>query len=405
MPSDEEFRRVAEDLRGLARSLTRDLREAADRIKQQSRAGWTNPHQPWGDWRSHSWDAPTEPRAPTDGAGGEAGEGSEGPSSADAPPGSAPPWMPYSGWNPDWQWRDYRRSTRRGRHNGPRNYGATPYGPAPSATAPGEPASAGGAPPGWVGRATMAPPPPTPRPKRQRPPLRHRHDGSTLVGALALVFGLAWLASRTHLASVSTEVVLAVALMILGGTMVVTARTDWALSRRAWPALLGAGLVIAAIATSPSLGVPTDWNDLRIGAHTVQFSEWSSLPATYRGGIGKTTIDLSALPVPAPEDHHVDVTATVGQLVILLPPHVHAVVDAEMAAGDIQINGQDVDNGIRPKYHEVFSPEATGGTLFVHAKSGPGNLHIETRDPYTANIPPRPNIKAAPSVPSPPGKP
>jgi hypothetical protein len=252
----------------------------------------------------------------------------------------------------------------------------------------------------------MAPPPPAPRPKRQRPPLRHRHDGSTLVGALALLFGLAWLASRTHLASVSTEVVLAAALMILGGTMVVTARTDWALSRRAWPALLGAGLVIAAIATSPSLGVPTDWNDMRIGARTVQYSTWESVPATYHGGIGKTTVDLSALPARPPQNRNFEVTTTTGQLVILLPPDVHVVVDAELAVGAIGINGGVVDDGIRPKVHREVGPEIPGGVLNLHAKSGPGNIQIEVRDPSSGKISaePTPAIPPIPPI-KPPGTP
>jgi len=256
---------VAEDLRGLARSLARDLRAAADQVRDQSRSVHHAARHAYG------------PPPPTNGAdeqqhdpagagNGEGGQGGQGATAQD-------PWR----WGHDWTgWQTGARGWgppngwgRRPRHR--RDPWAHWGPPNPPTTV-----ASGGATTSSPGTVTAAPP--AHRPRRQPPPLRHKRDGSTLVGALALVFGLAWLATRTHLVSLSTETVVAVALLVVGGTMVVTARTDWALSRRAWPALLGAALVLAAIASSTSLGLPTDWRDLRVGSHTTPFTTWEGLP-------------------------------------------------------------------------------------------------------------------------------
>src|SRR6202022_3966388 len=94
------------------------------------------------------------------------------------------------------------------------------------------------------------------------------------------------------------EAVLAVALMVLGAATVVTARTDWALSRRKWPIWLRAGPVL--VLTAPSAPPRFGRGFRRLGAQPepVAFTSWDSLPPTIDAGY----VDLTGLPVPPPAD-------------------------------------------------------------------------------------------------------
>jgi hypothetical protein len=65
-----------------------------------------------------------------------------------------------------------------------------------------------------------------------------------------VLFGVAWLIGATGALHVSIEGVVAVGLMLLGASLVVTGRTDWSLSRRSWPVWLGAALIAVLVATS-----------------------------------------------------------------------------------------------------------------------------------------------------------
>jgi hypothetical protein len=84
--------------------------------------------------------------------------------------------------------------------------------------------------------------------------VRHRRDGSTLISLLLVLVGLAWLGSASGVVSLSLETVLAAVLVVLGAAMVVTARTDWSLSRRHWPVWLGFIVLVLVIASAGSAG-------------------------------------------------------------------------------------------------------------------------------------------------------
>jgi predicted membrane protein len=230
--------------------------------------------------------------------------------------------------------------------------------------------------------------------------VRHRRDGSTLIGGLALVFGLAWLAARVNIASVSAEAVIAIALMIVGATMVITARTDWALSRRAWPALAGGVLVVAAMAASPSFG---NVSNLRIGDHTEQYTAWADVPAVVQGGVGHTIVDLSQLPAPPPQDMTLRVEAKIGKVDVLLPPNVHTIVNAGLAAGSIDVNGIPT-KGFRPRVGgQEISPTAPGPVLHLTIRAGPGAVDVGVVDPNAApskeTVVPAPTVPPEPTVP------
>src|SRR5438552_9196255 len=140
VPSDEEFRRVAEDLRGLARSLARDFRAAADQVRRTTNETIRDERDKFREQLRDERQKFREQRREDRRAG-------------------RPSWGPYVGPPPPFH------GSRTGR--------------------PWE--SKWGTPPLWqpkapsgTGMATV-PAPPAPRPpkvKKQLPPLRHRRDSS-----------------------------------------------------------------------------------------------------------------------------------------------------------------------------------------------------------------------------------
>ncbi len=86
---------------------------------------------------------------------------------------------------------------------------------------------------------------------------------------LAVLFGVAWLIGATGVLHVSIEAVVAVGLMLLGASLVVTGRTDWSLSRRSWPVWLGVGLIALLVATSSTFGIGNAFSSVSFGNKSV----------------------------------------------------------------------------------------------------------------------------------------
>jgi hypothetical protein len=198
-----------------------------------------------------------------------------------------------------------------------------------------------------------------------------------LLGLLAVVFGLAWLAAGTHVTHVSTEAVIAVALMVLGAATVVTARTDWALSRRSWPVIGGAVLALGLLALSASPSLPVGFRHLEVGARTVVPATWDDVPASVHAGFGKTVIDLTELPLPLPAARTLAVDSAAGRLEINVPADLPVVVDARVAAGMLDIDGVAL-SGVNRVAHQLLHPAAGGPVLTIELNSGFGSAAITT---------------------------
>jgi hypothetical protein len=414
VPSDDEFRRVAEDVRALARSLGRDLRTALDQARDDFSAASGSSRSPglrsareelarasrlarrefrqaqrafrhgeanlWPDVDANGLDADElggpasrparcgPPRWDNWGGGRYRGGAAER-SRTTAPAGWYPPRA--------------RNHAGRGRRGGRTDELST----IPVTAAP---------------------------PKPPSPPLRHRHDGTTLLGLLAVVFGVAGLAAGTGAVHVSAEAVVAIALMVLGGTMVVTARTDWALSRRTWPIFGGAVLGVALVAVAVTPALPVGFRHLQFGSNTVAPSSWSAVPATVHGGAGHSVVDLTGIdgPLTAPRTLVVDNAA--GKMEIDLPSSVRVIVRATVAAGDIQIDGVNT-SGLRRSVEQVLNPTMPGPSLTLLLRGGfgqvlvnpaamatPASVAPDSKVPFTTVVPPVPATVAPPSVSGPP---
>ncbi len=407
MPSDDELRRVAEDVRALARSLARDFRSAVDRVQDgtEGPGGGDGPAAGSGsrsrERRSAREDfadagrvarqefrrvqralhRSTQYHYPYPPAGGDEGADDTGSAvAADIEPGPG---------------------------CGPR---CDNWGGRPRDRMGARPGDWGG--PGWTGRGRALGPPSSvavreraPKPARApkpvpvpRPPLRHRHDGSTLIGLLAVVFGLAWLTAITGVANVSAVTVVAVALMVVGVAMVVTARTDWALSRRAWPILGGGMLAATLLAFSISPNLPVGFQHLSVGSRTITPATWAAVPATVHGGFGRTAIDLTGLSDPPPQAKTLAVDNAAGQLEIMLPANLTVVLHATVSAGLININGQ-FASGVSRSVDQTLNSGTAGPALTLTVQSGFGDTEI-TQLPYGAK--PSGSISVKPSIPTPP---
>ncbi len=328
MARDDEFRKVAEDVRALARSLANDLRDAVD----QARSGG----HPAG-------------QAVRDGVKGVADQVSK-----DLRAGLA----------------GARNTRRRNYYSGYNWWGRPPWAPpTPPPGAPGSTAGtpAGGAPP-WSGRT--APgwaryPYRPPRPARApRPPVRRRWDASTVLGLLAVLFGVAWLLGAVHALHVSVEAVVAIGLMLLGASLIVTGRTDWSLSRRSWPVWLGAGMIVTLVATSSTFGIGGALQDISFGGtHAVP-----STGQTVHGGFGNLTVDATNLK----DGDSVNIESVAGKIsVTRLPKGSTLAVNAHVLAGQICVEGKSVSNGVGASVNQNF-PGARGEpiTLNVHEVFG-----------------------------------
>lgn len=342
VPRDDELRKVAEDIRALARSLARDFREAVD----QSRA------------RGHP---PGE--AIKRGLKDVAGETKRGVKDTWT---NAGPSGPY--WNNKYWQREWARHNRYRARYGNKYW----FPPAPP---PGVPGSPPGEPAGGVLVQDGPPPvPPTPwHPHRRRsslPPVRRRWDGTTIFGTLAVLFGFAWLLSAVHAIHVSVEGVVAVGLMLLGAAMIVTGRTDWSLSRKSWPVWLGLGLIVVLLATSRAFGGASAADSVSFGDKTVTVAHSGE---QISGGFGTLTVNAANLV----NGGHLTVSNIAGNVKIALPQNTQTIVNAKMAAGEICAGGHHRSDGVGASTHAQIppaNPPASGTppvlTIDVHESFG-----------------------------------
>jgi hypothetical protein len=184
---------------------------------------------------------------------------------------------------------------------------------------------------------------------------------------------------------------------------VVTARTDWALSGRAWPIIGGATVAVGLLVIAVSPGLP-GFRHLQFGSRVVDPVAWTGLPAVIHGGVGTTTIYLASLPTPLPAPRTLAIDNAAGQMEITVP-NVPVRVVANLAAGQLVVNGV-VNAGWHRGYTVTLNPTAPGPTLTLLVQSGFGKVDIEpaaspaSADPAQTDQPTSSNFPLPPTVPS-----
>lgn len=187
-----------------------------------------------------------------------------------------------------------------------------------------------------------------------------------------VVFGVAWLISGLGAVHLATEAVLATGLMLLGISLIVTARTDWSLSRHAWPVVVGIVLLIGLFATSATFGVTGALSHLSFGDMHAQ----PSSGGTVYGGFGQLTVDAGRLH-PGDTLH---VQSVAGETRVDLPPGETAIVQGKVLAGQVCVNGHSYASGVGAASPTVQVPPSDqsqagpgGGrpvTIYVHQLAG-----------------------------------
>jgi hypothetical protein len=195
------------------------------------------------------------------------------------------------------------------------------------------------------------------------PPVRRRWDATTVIGMLAVLFGTAWLLGALHALSVPVEGAVAIGLMLLGASLIVTGRTDWSLSRHSWPVWLGAGLIAILVVTSSGLGVSGALNHISFG----NMSQTAEAGRTVYGGFGDLTVNARSLTA----GQSVRVESVAGRTMINTPAGVPVEVHAKVLGGQICVNGSDVQDGVNAEVNQrVVDGAGAPVTITAHQMFG-----------------------------------
>jgi hypothetical protein len=183
--------------------------------------------------------------------------------------------------------------------------------------------------------------------------VRHRWDATTVLGLLAVLFGVAWLIGATGVLHLSVEGVVAVGLMVLGAALVVTGRTDWSLSRRSWPVWLGLALIAVLIASSSTFGLGGAFSSVSFGNKNVPNP---AVGSTVHGGFGDLTVTL---PQAVHENGTIKVVSVAGRILLDAPQNpqspYNVTVDSRVFAGQICANGRNADDGVNAHAQPTFN--------------------------------------------------
>ncbi len=428
MTADEEFRKVAEDVRELARALRGEIRSAkwdAKATARDAKRDWRE-YRRTGQWPMHpGWYAGWGYGPPSSGvAPGGAPRVDAPPPPGGAGPAAGPTPMPPAG-TPTGNPEAGPDGTTATTIPGAATTAGTTWGPGPGAPPAGAPPHHGwgphpwwpwgpfnGPPPGMHGppappamRPPRPPRPPGPPPRPPAPPVRHRRDGSTLLSLLLVLVGLAWLGSAAGIVNLSLETVLAAVLVVLGAVMVITARTDWSLSRKHWPVWIGIVLLVVVIASANS-GLANGFSSMHFGPTTVTPTSWSDAGTPVANFAGPIRVDLTNLTSPPKGDTTLRVHDVFGPIQIFLPnnPNIHVRVHAHTAFGPVFLPNQARGNGGVFTRRTADYGSISGPTLDLELADAFGPITV-TQSPGPTSAKPAPGVPASPNPPDPPTKP
>ena len=203
------------------------------------------------------------------------------------------------------------------------------------------------------------------RPRRQRSPL-----GAMTLSVATLVTGVLLALRLSGVDAITAPRVLAVALLVVGGGLLVGA---W-VGRARW--LIAVGLVLA-LALGASVAARSSGLDDGLGERT-----WTPVgDASYALGAGEAELDLSRL--PRGSTSRIDVELGVGRVLVLVPRDVRVTGEAEAGVGELlvvfddgrrRVLNPDDDTDVRER---VFLPGETGGPeVELDLEVGMGQIEV-----------------------------
>ncbi|MCE2513142.1 MAG: PspC domain-containing protein [Acidimicrobiia bacterium] len=201
---------------------------------------------------------------------------------------------------------------------------APPPPPAPSPPAPPPSTSAAGG-PKWAAASPTEPAP--------TPVAPVRRQGRTTIGYLTVAVLLAYTGSavildRLDVVEVDIGVYFAVALAITGVGLLASA---YAVPAR--------GLILLGVVFSAPLllfvGAELPWGS-GVGEVRVTVATAHELQDEYRHGVGQMVVDLRHLD-PENTDHSVDLSLSVGEMLVYVPDNISTTADIDVGAGNIRV--------------------------------------------------------------------
>ena len=194
-----------------------------------------------------------------------------------------------------------------------------------------------------------------------------------------MLVGLAWLGSQSSLLQISTETVLAVVLALIGATMVLTARTDWGLSRRLWPVLVGAVVLAMLLVNTNATAIKNQLSSLQFGPQSQTITTWPAAATTIDNFAGPVRVDASGLREAGTPVETMRITDVFGPIEVILPANlqyrVH--VSARTEFGPVRI-GETRETGHGLSFQQTdLGPPSPSPALFIEitSKAGPVSVH------------------------------
>lgn len=168
-------------------------------------------------------------------------------------------------------------------------------------------------------------------------PPPQRDAGSTaalVVGLLLVVAGSFWLLDVLDVRTPPWEVVLALALILVGGALL------WEARRTRHGGLIALGAVIALVLAGTTAARPSFDVDSAFGERSERPRTVAELEREYDHAFGSLTVDLRSLDLPVGTTR-IDVSVAFGEAVVWLPTDVPARVESSATFGSSDVFGVD----------------------------------------------------------------
>lgn len=223
---------------------------------------------------------------------------------------------------------------------------------------------------GQAGRAPVAPPPAAPLPAPPSPKPRSVLGAVALSGLLVLV-GAAWVLDASDVVALDLGVVAALALLLVGAALLVSA---WYGRARG---LIALGIVLMFVVGVLGLvDVPLRGG---IGDPTYHPRTVAAVDRDYSLAIGNLSVDLRDVDF-AGTTRRVHAQLGIGQLNVTVPTGVRVVLDAHAGVGGVTAFGDSSHECCPTDVHHVRPGVPGGGTVHLDADVGAGHVDITRRE-------------------------
>jgi hypothetical protein len=210
---------------------------------------------------------------------------------------------------------------------------------------------------------SAVPQPPPPPPSRPAPPRIGRLTG----GVLIVLLGVGWLLEVLDVTEFPWDVLLPVALVLVGGALILTSR-----SASGHGGLIATGVVLTVLLVFGSaIDFPLEGG---VGDRLERPRAIEQLRGEYRLGVGELTLDLVNLSDLAADDR-TRARVGIGRLVVIVPDGMTVLVEARASLGNVRVfdveeGGFDVERVVGP------GPDAGLPLLQLELSVGIGEVEV-----------------------------